>query len=161
MKLRFLSAFSTLSWRTSLRPQDPPVAPSSESSSLGRDRDFFSARRIRTCSRTLLAFAPGSRHGPSDGTTYAVQDDLGCRADRKHPSDITDIVSRQQERLVRSADPLRNGSGSSARRRDLHGGGKRYRGGVQQNTDKSSRGATSPGRLCFQVLILKWGNYWQ
>ena len=46
-----------------------PVDPSCESSSLGREEDFFSASRIRTCSRTLLALAPGSADGPSEGTT--------------------------------------------------------------------------------------------
>ncbi|TNN39838.1 hypothetical protein EYF80_049999 [Liparis tanakae] len=38
---------------------------------LGREQDRFSASRMRTCSRTLLALANGSGDG-SDGTTLCV-----------------------------------------------------------------------------------------
>lgn len=73
-----------------------PVDPTSESSSLGREEDFFSASRIRTCSRTLLALATGSGDGPSEGTTYAVQEVLGCRADRKQLSATATLILRRE-----------------------------------------------------------------
>lgn len=55
--------------------------------------DFFSARRMRTCSWTLRALAPGSGDGPSEGTMYAVQDVAGCRADRKQLSATAALIS--------------------------------------------------------------------
>lgn len=73
-----------------------PVDPTTESSSLGSEEDFFSAIRIRTCSRTLLALATGSGDGPSEGTTYVVQDVLGCRADRKQPSPTATLILRRE-----------------------------------------------------------------
>lgn len=45
-----------------------PGDPASESSSLPSEQDFFSARRMRTCSWTLRALATGSGDGPSEGT---------------------------------------------------------------------------------------------
>lgn len=82
-----------------MRVGGSPGGPSSESSSLGSEQDFFSASRIRTCSWTLRALATGSGDGPSEGTMYAVQDVFGCRADRKQLSaTATLILSRREKR---------------------------------------------------------------
>lgn len=82
------------------------------SSSLGREEDFFSASRIRTCSRTLRALAIGSGDGPSEGTTYAVQEVLGCRADKKQRSaTATLILGVWRNKLARRHTEKRGGEG--------------------------------------------------
>lgn len=127
-------------WRTAVTTCRSPADPTSESSSLVRDRDFFSASRILTCSRTLLALATGSAEGPSEGSAYAVHEELGCSADRKQPSAISALIlTETRAQTSRGSDSSRgseedlglrwvqewNGSSSSSAvcRRDLGVGG--------------------------------------
>lgn len=81
-----------------MRRGGSPGDPTSESSSLGNEQDFFSASRIRTCSWTLRALATGSGDGPSEGTMYAVQDVFGCTADRKHLSATATLILSRTEK---------------------------------------------------------------
>lgn len=87
-----------------------PGDPTSESSSLGSEQDFFSASRIRTCSWTLRALATGSGDGPSEGTMYAVQDVFGCRADRKQLSATATLILSRTERQDDPAEKEKSGA---------------------------------------------------
>lgn len=106
-----------------MRNGGSPDAPTRESSSLGNEPVFFSAKRIRTCSWTLRALASGSGDGPSDGTMYAVQDVFGCRADRKQLSATATLIliraEETDEPLEEGRKKQRSGAGCRGAARPL------------------------------------------